>query len=135
MANGDITYSNPGAESAHKAFASGIYEGLATADIAILCGFVPAKIVIHNDTDDTTYVWFKGMTQGQMFQYAAAGDKTLETVTGAPVPITSDASVLGESLYDGAAYFAPDGEGFYIPLGTTTVLNTTGDKVYWEAWR
>lgn len=122
MANGDITYSNPGGELNAKAFASGRYTGLATANIDILCGFVPSRIVIHNDTDNTTYIWFKGIAQGSMFQITEQGIKSLEVVTGAPTPLAASGTNTA-------------GEGFRIPLGTTTVLNTTGDDCYWEAWR
>lgn len=118
MANGDITYSNRETMGANKAFASGKYTGLATSNIDVICGFVPGRIVIHNDTDDTEYMWMIGITQGSMFQYTSAGSKTLESVTGAPTPLNGS-----------------EGEGFRVPLGTTTVLNTTADDCYWEAWR
>jgi hypothetical protein len=113
MANGDITYTNPGGQSINKALSSGLYIG-SGAELNIIVGFQPSKIVLHNDTDDTEFVWFAGMAAGTMFQYTSAGAKTM--ITGGP------------TVYAGA-----DGEGFTVP--TTAVLNTAADLVYWEAYR
>ena len=122
MANGEITYSNPGGEMNSKALASGKYTGLATANIDIICGFTPSKIEIWNETDGYGFEWFTGITQGSMLQtVGSTGVKTLETITGAPVPLTK---ALSEA-----------GQGFRVPLGTTTVINTTADDCYWAAWR
>ena len=122
MANGDITYTTPGGQSGNKAFASGKYTGLATENIDILCGFTPSKIHIWNETDGYGFEWFTGITQGSMLQtVGSTGVKTLESITGAPVPLTNALSTAGA--------------GFRVPLGTTTALNTTADDCYWEAWR
>ncbi len=122
MANGDITYSNPGGHSGNKAFASGKYTGEAASNIDILCGFTPAKIHVWNETDGYGFTWFEGMTQGTMIQVKGDdGVTTLETVTGAPVPLTPALSTAGA--------------GFRVPLGSDTVLNTDADDCYWEAWR
>jgi hypothetical protein len=123
MANGDITYPNKGGADAVKAFASGKYTGLATANIDILCGFVPSKIKIWNETDGYGFEWFTGIAQGSMLQtVGSTGVKTLEAITGAPTPLAASASNV-------------TGIGFRVPLGTTTVINTTADDCYWEAWR
>ena len=122
MANGDITYSRKGAETMITAFASGRYTGLATANIDMLIGFTPSRIEIWNETDGFGFIWTVGMTQGVMMQtVGSTGVQTMETITGAPTPLTAALSVLGE--------------GFRVPLGTTTVINTTGDDCYWIAWR
>lgn len=117
MANGDITYSNVGGEAGIKPFASGTYVGETGVAHNIICGFQPSMIVLHNDTDDTEYKWFKGVAAGSMFQRAAAGDKSL--ITGGP-------TVYGDDYGD-------TGEGFTIPA--TAAINTNADVIYWEAWR
>ncbi len=121
MANGDIIYSNPGGNLIPSVFASGKYTGLQTANIDILCGFTPSKIEIWNETDGYGFEWFTGLTQGDMLQtVGSTGVKTLETVTGAPVPLTAALDAAGQ--------------GFRIPSGTT-VINTTADDCYWIAYR
>ena len=131
MADGDITYSRKGGETMATSFASGSYIGLATANIDLIVGFTPSKIVFHNDTDDTEYTWFTGVAQGSMFQRVAAGDKTLEVLGSAgveaPLPLTSTMLTAAGALVDG--------EGIRVPLGTTTALNTTSNVVYWEFYR
>lgn len=128
MANGDITYSRKGAETMATAFASGKYVGAAALNIDILVGFTPSKIEIWNETDGNGFIWTVGITQGDMMQtVGATGVQTLETITGAPVPIT-------QAMTD-ADGVQVAGEGFRVPLGTTTVLNTDADDCYWVAWR
>ena len=115
MTDGDITYSNPGCHSGDKPFASGIYEGSA-ADIDIICGFQPSRIVIHNDTDDTEFMWMLGVTAGCVFRYTSAGAKTLETGLVGPIVLAGSG-----------------GEGFTVPA-LATEMNTASDVCYWEAW-
>jgi len=127
MANGEITYTNPGGESSNKAFASGSYTGSGAA-INILVGFVPSKIVIHNDTDNTEFVWFAGIAEGSMFQYTSAGAKTL--ITGGPTLYGDTA----DDVWNGSGGDSnANGHGFTVPA--TAVLNTAADDCYWEAYR
>ena len=128
MANGDITYSKKGAETGATAFASGKYVGAAALNLDILCGFTPSQIEIWNETDGLGFIWYVGIAQGSMMQTVGAdGVQTLEAITGAPTPITPD-------LLD-ADGLQVAGQGFRVPLGTTTVINTDADDCYWKAWR
>ena len=114
MANGDITYSNPGGDSNVQAFASGKFVGVAAAT-NIICGFQPNKIILYNHTDASKFTWVKGMTAGHFFQVVTAGTQTVVT-SGGP------------TVYSGSS-----GEGFTIP--NTAVFNTAADDITWEAWR
>lgn len=118
MANGDVTYSHKGGMQSYSAHACGKYTGSGAA-IHVLCGFQPTRIVIHNDTDDTEYLWFKGMTAGYVFQYTSAGSKTLESGMSGPVVFAGDDD---------------EGEGFTVDADSTE-MNTAADDCYWEAWR
>lgn len=116
MANGDITYDNPGGNLVPSAFASGTFTGVAAAT-NIQCGFKPNKIVLYNLTDASKFTWVKGMDAGTFTQQLAAGTTTVVT-SGGPV------------VFDGNA---DEAEGFTIP--NTAVFNTAADDVVWEASR
>ena len=125
MANGDITISQNTVALDAPAFATGTYVGSAAA-INIVLGFVPSMIQIFNDTDDTEFLWFRGVAAGSMFQRVAAGDRTL--VTGGPTLYgdTSD-DTYGDSN-------TATGQGFTIPAAASA-LNTAADACYFVAWR
>ena len=128
MANGDVTYSNPGSGDGNNAYASGKYTGIgSSAAINVICGFQPSRIAIYNDTDDCWFVWFKGIAAGSMLQ--SINDGTQSLVTGGPVVF---AGKIGS--FDGTNPVAPAAEGFTIPAASSA-LNTAGDDCYWEAWR
>lgn len=119
MAAGDITYTNPGGESADKPFASGSFESDISEAINIICGFQPSRIelfLVDADATANTYnVWFKGMAASTTAYFADGGDLTFPTT-------------LGPVVYSGS-----DGEGFTVPAGQTGAADS--DVTYWCAWR
>lgn len=130
MANGDITYTQNNCSLDVSAFACGTYVGSGAA-INIILGFVPSMIQIFNDTDDTEFLWFRGVAAGSMFQRVAAGDRTL--VTGGPT-LYGDTSDDGNPPQDAYESHSETGQGFTIPAAATA-LNTAADACYWVAWR
>jgi hypothetical protein len=127
MANGDITYSRVGGESVVSAFAAGSYIGLATEDIDVICGFFPAKIVLKNVTSKETCEWVVGQASTYVWLTIADGTRTFVQLGASgvesPVVMTTAQALVA------------DGEGFKVPLGTTTAFNTTAEVVHWEAYR
>lgn len=119
MAAGDVTYSAVG-----QNFACGIALANDGADVEVLCGFVPDKIVLHyKDTGATTVdrviMWLKGMTAGYYWKTLMSnGVITLETSGGPTVLAASETNVTGE--------------GFTIP---DAIMDADSDTIYWEAWR
>jgi hypothetical protein len=125
MANGDITYSNPGGLENVKAFACGSYIGLAAGNIDIICGFTPSMVVLQNVTSKEMFMFHTSMASTYGFLSIADGTRTFVQLgsSGVESPV-----VLTPAL-------SSAGEGFRVPLGTTTAFNTDGEVTHWQAWR
>jgi len=144
MAAGDITYSNPGAQSGDKAFASGLVSADADTAINVLVGFVPSMVqLVYKDTAATTYDrevrWFKGMPVGYMVEsYMDDGAAVLQTSGGPTVygDTTDDApnspTGHGTGYAPAGTHEETSGTGFTIPAA---FMQTDEDVIYWVAWR
>lgn len=128
MATEAITYSNPGGESSHKAFASGLLTSDGTA-ADIICGFVPSRIVLYDytGTNPDVYIWVKGLAVSNCFKITGSTGVITKGVTA--VALLGDTQ---DDTWDGTGGDSyASGHGFQIPAA----LLTDADTWAWEAYR